>query len=179
MAETSDFNDALPIVFGTLFAEPMLAGALLAVLFSLSIVELVWPVIPRKTWSFSLLLFPAALAVAAFTWIVSFQKAWFVLLILGTVSVVVILRLFWRRGIGHKAMMELLRRIGLLAVGALLFLAIAVETPWMSREEIVTVEETLHGHVLKAEAGFIRVLTDDREVLIFNSSDVISRQIVN
>ena len=178
VAETSDFSDALPIVFGTLFAEPMLAGVLLAVLFALSFVELIWPAVPRKAWSFSLLLFPAALLVAALTWMGSFGDVWFILLILGTAGAVVLIRLLWRRGIGHESMTELFRRVGVLAVGALLVLAVAVETPWMSREKIVTADETFYGYVLEAEAGFIRVLTEDREVLIFNSSDVASREIV-
>lgn len=80
---------------------------------------------------------------------------------------------------GVATLFLLLRRVGALTVAGFLALAIVVDTPWMPRERIAVGDEVIQGYVLTAEAGFIRVLTDERDVAIVNSSEVTSRTIID
>ncbi|MCU4295587.1 hypothetical protein D3I60_00565 [Brevibacterium permense] len=180
IAETLDFSDALPIVLGTLFAEPTLTGILLAVLLPLAFIELIWPAVDLgRGRTLSELLFPAALLAASVTWLLSFRSLWFVVGALGVGILVVLLRLLWREGVGHDLVGRLLRRLGIASVVGFLVLAVFVDTPWMAHEEITVDGQTHTGYVLTAEAGFIRVLTDEREVLIISSSAITGRGILD
>lgn len=179
IAETFDFDDALPIVFGTLFSEPTLTGLVLSVLTPISVIGLVWPLITPRVQSLPLLLLPLALSVASVTWFVTFREWWFLALAAVTSAGVIGGRLLWKKGTGRKVIVQVHKRVGTLAVLALLVLAVAVQTPWMSHERITTTGGTVDGYVLGDEPGFLRVLTDDRDVIIFNTSDVKSRELLD
>ena len=62
---------------------------------------------------------------------------------------------------------------------ALLAVASTVDTPWVEREQIVLQEETIYGYVLDSYPGFLKIMTDDREILITPDSDVVSRTIMD
>lgn len=179
IAETIDFSDALPIVLGTLFAEPVLTGVLLAVLVPFSLVNLAWPPTPDRRWRISHLLFPLSVLVAATTWFITFPDPWFLATAVVTAAVLVTLRLVWRHGAGHRVVLQFFHRIGTVTVGAILVLAVAVQTPWMSHERISTVDGPVTGYVLEVESGFVKILTDDREVVIFTTDEVTARRLLD
>ncbi|QUL79653.1 hypothetical protein [Brevibacterium sp. SMBL_HHYL_HB1] len=68
----------------------------------------------------------------------------------------------------------------MLAIIAALAMSTLIDTPWMLHEQIETDQETLDGYVIETPSGFLKVLVDDpREVRILNSSDVVSRVIID
>lgn len=74
----------------------------------------------------------------------------------------------------------LTRRAGLIGVIGLLLIAAAVDTPWMSRETIVTTTGEFDAYVLEVEPGFLKVLTTDgRPFEIIDSSLVVSRTVTD
>ena len=71
----------------------------------------------------------------------------------------------WRRQVARLG-----THVGIVIGVALLAVASTVDTPWVEREQIVLQEETIYGYVLDSNPGFLKIMTDDREILITNST---------
>ena len=173
-----NFNDAISIVFGTLFAEPMYTGLIIMVLLPLTILRVVWPMSSDRTPVD--LVVGILLLVAIFTctiaMVLTYRYWW---LLAGAVIIGLLVaagRLLWHRGYGYSIISWVLRRTAVIAgIGGLL-LATVVTDPWMPLEHIETTSGTIEGYTLKVDSGYLNVLTDDeREVEIIMGDDVVSR----
>lgn len=180
VADTFSFSDAPAIFLGTLLGSPTLTGILLGVLLPLSVVRLAWPVSAGgQQITAAGLLLPVALLASTAAWVGSFHAIWVVVLALGVALVAVLARLLARHGRAHDIVVHLIRSVGLFAVAGFLALAVLVDTPWMSHERIVLDDSTIEGYVLSTDSNFVRILTDEREVIIVQSWDVQSRTIIS
>ncbi len=176
MAAT-DVNDALTIVFGTLMADAAFTGALVALLLPIMLLKLVWPIHGARTGFVDTCVTLALLIAAAVALSATFRYVW---VPAGAVVVglaMITMRLSWRRGRLRRFTDFLFRRAALIAGIGVLALVGVVTTPWVPLEDIVTRTETVHAYVLKAEPGFLTVLTEpDREVRVITTADVIERR---
>lgn len=179
VADTLNFSEAPAIFLGTLLGAPVLTGVLLAVLLPLSIVRLVWPVSAGgQPITVTGLLFPVALLASSAAWVASFHTFWVVAVAAGVALVLVAARLLTRNGRAHDLVVRFFRSASVIAVVGFLALAVLVDTPWMSHEHIVLDDRAIDGYVLSTQSNFVRILTEDREVLIVQREDVQSRTIV-
>lgn len=178
IADSLDFGDALPIAFGTLFARPELTGVLVALLLPFALLRALWPLSGYGTLSLSGVLAAIALVTVAVVWVRTFSSWWVVIgaLVLG--GILLAARLIWRRGVGRRIVLGVLRSAGVLAVVGLLGLAVAVDTPWMSKERIDAGEGAFEGWVLEVQPGFVKVLTEEREVLVVFTGDIVERELI-
>lgn len=189
LADSFNFDDAVSILLGTLFERPQLMGAFLVFLLPLAIFRDYWLAKHKttkgraKTWFIIV-----ALLITIYVLVRSFQLWWVPitagLLTLVLIGLTTVVRLRgWNRSLARVG-----HHLGALIALSFLFLAVTVDTPWMALEkmEIVTTteegvleEENLYAYVLDASPGFLKVMTIDREVLIFPDSSVTSRTIVD
>lgn len=178
IADSLDFGDALPIAFGTLFARPELTGVLVALLLPFALLRALWPLSGHGTLSLSGVLAAIALVTVAVVWVRTFNSWWVVIgaLVLG--GILLAARLIWRRGIGRRIVLGVLRSAGVLAVVGLLGLAVTVDTPWMSKERLDAGEGAFEGWVLEVQPGFVKVLTEERDVLVLFTGDIVERELV-
>lgn len=179
VADTVDFSDVIPIVLGTLLAEPGLTGILLAVMLPVTVGALIWP--SRATGgnrTLTGMILPAVLVAATVTWMNTYRQWWLpvVAVLIGVVFVV--LRLAVHHGIAHDVSVTLTRRIGVVGVIGVLVMATVVSTPWMEHERFTTADGTMTGYVLNVESGYVRVLTEDRDVVILDSDEIRKRTIL-
>ncbi len=179
VADSFDFGDALPIAFGTLFARPELTGALIALLLPLALLHVLWPIGGRTAApSLGRVLVAVALLTIAYVWIRTFHSWWVGIGALAFGGLLVAARLIWKRGIGHRIVAAAMRSVGAVAVIGILLLAVLVDTPWMSKERLETGTGALEGWVLEVQPGFLKVLTEQREVEILPTAEVRSRTII-
>ncbi|KAM9861606.1 hypothetical protein ACI1US_02508 [Leucobacter sp. BZR 635] len=184
IADSLDFGDALPIAFGTLFARPELTGILVAVLLPFALLRALWPLSGHGssgghgTLSLSGVLAAIALVTVAVVWVRTFNSWWVVIgaVVLG--GILLAARLIWRRGVGRRVVLGVLRSAGALAVVGVLGLAVAVDTPWMSKERIDAGDGPFEGWVLEVQPGFVKVLTEERDVLVLFTGDIVERELV-
>lgn len=179
VADTVDFSDVIPIILGTLLAEPLLTGILLAVMLPVTVVALIWPgraTDGRRTLTGMIL--PAVLVAATVTWMNTYRQWWLPVTALAIGALFIVLRLAVHHGIAHDLAVTLTRRIGLVGLIGVLVMATVVSTPWMEHEEFMTSEGTMTGYVLNVESGYVRVLTEDRDVVILDSDDIRERTIL-
>jgi len=174
IADTFDFTDLIPVAFGTLFARPDLTGALIALLLPLAVLGAVWPLSGRPFAASSLLLLTTLVAASA-SLVASFGLWWPLVAAALLTASLVTMRLVWRHGVGRRTVVVLTRSTSAVAVGGLLVLAAIVDTPWMSHERLDLADGALSGYVLEVEPGFVRVLTDERELVIVPVSEIRAR----
>lgn len=180
VSDTFDFGDLLPVIFGTLFARPALTGAIIAVLLPLGTLQILWPISANKfNLSITKVLASLTLIMVTYAWIRTFRSWWILVVAFAIGGAIVLARLIWSRGLGHRIISWVMRSIGALTVGAVLLLAITVDTPWVSKELIETAEGPIEGWVLEARAGFLKILTEDRDFVIRASSQVTSRTVID
>ena len=178
IADTFDFSDAFPIAFGTVVGQPVLTGVFVAVLLPLVAMHLCWPMSgTRGPVTVSSIMGAVLLVTIAVSLTVTFGNPWTILGAAAVGAVLVGLRLWRRSGRVHDLLRALLHRIGLLAVGAILLLAVVNDAPWMGREQISTRDGVIDGYVLEASPGFLHVLTDDRDVIIVPDAQVTGREL--
>lgn len=178
IADSLDFGDALPIAFGTLFARPELTGFLVAILLPFALLRALWPLSGHGTPSLSGVLAAIALVTVAVVWVRTFNSWWVVIgaTVLG--GALLAARLIWRRGVGRRIVLGVLRSAGVLAVVELLGLAVAVDTPWMSKERLDAGGGAFEGWVLEVQPGFVKVLTEERDVLVLFTGDIVERTLI-
>lgn len=177
IADSFDFDDAIPIVFGTLFELPLATGIASSVILPLAIYRLyLMRVDNDRKWKVSDWFVIILLAVVLYVLWSTYDMWW-------TVSIAVILTVllglfakYVKKGPFHDTVVALARRTGTMLIVGILVLAVVVSTPWNVKERIVTSHGVIEGHVLETTPGFVKVLTDDREVVIFLTSDIKSRE---
>lgn len=181
VAETIDFGDAIPLAFGTLFAWPALTGALLVIVLPLALISILRSGrgAVRQLRLSDLVLVAAAMAgVAA---LVTSLNDWWVLVCVVVLPVVFVGVWLLNTHEGAQAITTALtRRVGLIGIMGVLVIAAVVDTPWMSRESMVTTAGEFEVYVLETEPGFLKVLTvDGRQFEIIDTSTVLSRTVVD
>lgn len=173
--ETINLDDSISILFGTLFAVPVVAGILTAVLLPLAAVDVIrlWA---ESKWSLGKIVFVAVLAVAAGALTRTFGYWWLPLAILAVCIVIGLDEILRRRGRSRDFVLVAVRRVGTASVIAFLILAAIVRTPWTPEERIVAKSGDLTGYVLDTESGYLKVLeSGDRKIRIVLTSNVVSR----
>lgn len=177
IADSFNFEDSISIVFGTLFELPVLTGAFAAIILPIALFRLYWT---RKTATVSSsmknLFIVAAIGATEYVLIRSFGMWWPAITTAVIFTLLVIVSLVWVHGKAHRFIANLGKHTGILLLIGLGTLGLLVDTPWMPREHIETQDGLIQGHVLEATPGFLKVLTDDREVLIMLDSEIVSRK---
>ncbi len=173
--ETINVDDSISILFGTLFAVPVVAGILVSVLLPLAAFDLI-RLRARSGSVLGQMLLVVVLVVTAIALLKTFGYLWLpaaTLIVFGLIAV----HERVRRTPGERdILLIVVKRVGAMALVALLVLAAAVRTPWTPEEKITTKSGVMTGYVLSAEPGFLKVLTaDTRELVIVPSGDVGSR----
>ena len=173
----TDVNDALTMFFGTLMGDAAFTGALVALLLPITLLKLVWPIRGTRTGVVDTSLTLALLIAAAVALSATYRYVWVPISAVVVGLLVVAMRLFWRHGVLRRFTEFVFRRATLIAGIGLLAIAGLVETPWVPLEDVVTKTGTVHGYVLKAEPGFLTVLTEpDRQVRVLTTADVLDRR---
>ena len=75
--------------------------------------------------------------------------------------------------------MTLFHSVGTVSVCVLLVMAVAVQTPWMSHERVETGTSSVTGYVIEDEPGFVKLLTEDRELTLIDTADVTGRELLD
>lgn len=179
LVDSFTLDDAISIGFGTLFERPHVTGAVLALAIPLSLFHDYWLARSKDTkaragnWFLIV-----GMVTIVYVLVRTFDMWWPA--IVATVLTVALLAIaaLWTRGKGRPLLARLGKPVGLFLAAAFLALAVSIETPWMSRERIETEGQTFYGYVLETNPGFLKILTDDREVLIMPDEDVLSRTIM-
>lgn len=177
--DSVNFDDAISIFLGTLFERPGITGALVAVLLPVAISRDYWlarahALRSRASNGFVVL----GLAATTYVLVRTFHMWWVVWVTAAMTVVLIIASIVWRKGIAHDIIVRVGKHMGFLLVLTLMYLSISVDTPWMSKERIDTDVSTYFGYVLENNPGFLKVLTDDHEVIILPDGDVLSRTIL-
>ncbi len=177
IADSFDFNDAVPIIFGTLFEMPIITGAAAGVILPLAIYRLrMIHTSEEQRWQLSDWFVIALLAIILFVLVRTYQMWWPLAIAMVLGLVLVFVARYEKRGTIHNVVSAVARKTGTMVIMVICVLAVFVTTPWNVREEIVTKQGTIYGHVLETSPGFVKVLTDDREVKILLTGDVVSRE---
>lgn len=171
-----DFTESAGIAFGTFFAEPVLAGWILAVATPFVIVRLIWH---HHRQQFSLSGSTLAVLCVVLLLSVGFSSGeWWTVVCGGVIlcGLVIVWRLKRARGL-RKGVHWVVQRSMALVVLGLLLLGSVVDAPWSSHEAIRLSDGTVHhGYVLKESPSGMHVLTDERDVVIVMGRDVVSRE---
>ena len=177
IADSFSFSDAVPIVFGTLFELPALTGALLALVLPLALFRLYWLSRHKRFGSAMTDVFLAVAIIATMFVLYRSEKIWwpFIVGLLLAAALLITSRVYRANAEAREFFSLVGKHVGRVVVVALMFLAVFVTTPWMPHETIVTDDGKITGYVLESSPGFLRVLTDDREVLILPDGEVTSR----
>lgn len=180
VADSINFSDAVGAVLGTLFARPTVTAIVIMFILPLSVVEFVWCLLDKNPRIIGRVLFVVFLGTATTALILTFHMWWLLIGATALGAVLTLMRIFWKHGYRRQSIVGLLRATGVLAIIAALAMSTLIDTPWMLHEQIETDQETLDGYVIETPSGFLKVLVDDpREVRILNSSDVVSRVIID
>ncbi len=173
LVEAFDFDDAVPIFFGTLFELPVVTGIVAGLVLPLSVYRL-YTIQHSKDrlakvtdWLIILIL-----GLILFVLENSYQMWWPIILATAFSAVIVIFVSLVHKGDVLMLLDKVSRRTGTILVVFLLILSVVVTTPWNIREEIGLQDGVVHGHVIEVTPGFVKVLTDDREVLVLLTSDI-------
>lgn len=180
LVDSFNFDDALSILMGTLFERPHITGILVAFLLPFTLFRDYWlaraRAITSRTNNWFIIL---GLLSVVFVLVRSFSMWWVVIVAAVLSAALIVASIVWTKGMAHNTLMRIAKSLGLVTILTILYLAVAVNTPWIP-QEIIETDATVHyGYVLDADPGFLRVLTDDREVLLLPDQDVISRTLVD
>ena len=181
IADSFDFSDAIPIVLGTLFSAPDFTGALIAVLLPLAAIGMLWPGVRRqRPHLLAAVMLVAALIGGAVAFAHTYHSWWILIAAAIIGAAVSALYALFTHGRVHRAVQWVLRSVGMLTVLAAFVLAVVADTPWMSREHLeLTGDRAIEGYVLDVSPGFVKLITDDRDVDIIPTGDIESRTIVD
>ncbi|MDO5734967.1 MAG: hypothetical protein Q4P15_00670 [Propionibacteriaceae bacterium] len=173
VSTTISLNDGLAILFGSLMADHLLVAILLMFVLPLLIAALLWGPSGRR-----LVMSLAAVMslVILVTITASFRTWWLPMAAAAVLFSFLMIRRLPREHPLRQVWGALLVRASAVAGAAVLVVAAFLQTPWVPHEQIETTDETISGHVLSVDSGYLNVLTDDHEFLILISGDVISRK---
>lgn len=195
IAATIDLQSIFQMGMGTLFARPGLTGLVVMILLPLVVLSILWPTPGESRWQLTPMLFATVLAAIAVSRVLTSRSWWLpigVLVIAGGLAAVYHR---WSSVLEHRAVVRAKRGLNVAILLSVLGLAAIVDTPWWEREELVvtatSVDEvlapaddrkaataTLSGYVVEVEFGFVKVLTDDRELVILRTDQVVDRRIL-
>ncbi len=179
IADSFDFDDSISIIFGTIFELPIATGFITAIILPIVVFRIYWTRKDARTGALIKDLFIAGgILSTQYVLIHSFDMWWPTVLGLVLLVLLLILSRIWVRGKGAKFISNLGRHVGTLLLLSLVILGLVVDTPWMPRERLETSDGVMTGHVLEVTPGFVKLLTDDREVVILISGDVKSRETI-
>lgn len=196
VAGTIDLQSIFQMGMGTLFARPGLTGVAVMVLLPLVVLSLVWPTPGESRWSLAPMLFATVLTAIAVSRVVSSHSWWLPIGVLVLAGGLTAVYRRWSGVLEHRFVVLGKRSLNVAILLAVLGLAATIDTPWLEREQIVvtptTVEQlfvdgseaatgrtgTLTGYVLEVQHGFVRVLTDGRDVTILRTDQVVSREVI-
>ena len=171
------FGDAVGIVFGTLFAEPVYTGILLVWLLPATALGVFWPVQRQRQRMLSDVLLLAAFTACTVSLALTYREWWLPAGAVAVAAVLCVARLLGRHGRVRRALVLALRGVRVASVFSMLMLAAIVTVPWTPLEQIRTDHGELDGYVLKVESGYLRVLTEpDRQLVTIPQGVVRSRQ---
>ena len=177
LVEAFDFDDAVPIFFGTLFELPVVTGIVAGIVLPLSVYRLYTiqhskdRLAKATDWLIILIL-----GIILFVLENSYQMWWPIILAVTLSAAIVIFVSLVHKGDVLVLLDKVSRRTGTILVVFLLILSVVVTTPWNIREEIGLKDGVVHGHVIEVTPGFVKVLTDDREVLVLLTNDITYRK---
>ena len=180
LAESFNFDDAFSILLGTLFERPTISGILITIALPLVIYRDYWLSKKHlsKTRANNWFLIVVLLA-TAYVLTRTLHMWWiFVLSAAFTVGLLAISKIAKQKG-WRSQVARLGTHVGIVIGFALLVVASTVDTPWVEKEQIVMKDETIIGYVLDSDPGFLKIMTEDREILITPDSEVVSRTIVD
>nr|WP_042184526.1 hypothetical protein [Kibdelosporangium sp. MJ126-NF4]CEL16359.1 hypothetical protein [Kibdelosporangium sp. MJ126-NF4]CTQ94283.1 hypothetical protein [Kibdelosporangium sp. MJ126-NF4] len=175
VVHTLDLHDGIAISVGTVMADSVVGGVVLAVLLPLSTARVFRAGeqgARQGEWLVIVLLIAATVAYTVT------NHAWW----LPISSVVLTALLGWlvrvhRTGRLGEAVGFAVRRVGVIAVVALLCAAAVVRTPWVPLEKIDTTKGPVLGYVMEVSPGYMHVMqAGDRKLHIMLSSDVLARE---
>lgn len=180
IADSFDFDDAVPIIFGTFFEMPIVTGIAASLILPLAIYRLyLMKVDPKGHWGVSDWFVVVLLMIVIFVLVRTFHLWWTVII---AVSLTIGLGFFARynkKGTFHEVVLAVTHRTGTILIIGILVLSIVVTTPWNVKEVITTEHNgVIVGHVLETTPGFVKILTEDRDVIILLTGDIVSRESV-
>lgn len=177
IADSFDFDDAIPIVFGTLFELPLATGIASSIILPLAIYRLyIMRVNHDRRWKVSDWFVIVLLGVVLYVLWRTYDMWWTVLIALVLTVLLGLFAKYVKQGPFHDAVVALARRTGTMLIVGILVLAIVVSTPWNVKEQIVTSNGVIVGHVLETTPGFVKVLTEDKEVVIYLTEEIKARE---
>lgn len=179
LVDSFSFDDALSVFMGTLFERPHITGFIVLIALPVAIARDYWL---ARTHSFTSRANNGAVAlglIATLYVLVRTFHVWWTLW--ATIALTILLigaSLIWQKGVAHTLLSRAGRHTGAIVIAVLVYLSVTVDTPWITKEKIETEVSTYYGYVLESDPGFLKVLTDDREVLILPDPDVVARTIL-
>lgn len=179
LAESFNVDDALAIILGTLFERPTLSGTIIAVALPLGFFREYWMAKYGLTKSRANNWFTLVALFATGYVLTRTFDLWWIFATAAFLTVAFIA--FAKISKAHQWHIQLSKvgtHLGILVGMALLVVAATIDTPWMEQEQIDTKTEAITGYVLEASPGFLKIMTDEREILILPDSEVTSREII-
>lgn len=181
LADAFNFEDAVPIFFGTLFELPMLTGVAAAIILPLTCYRL-YDIYRSKSDSpvTSDWLIVLILAVILFVLVNSYQMWWTLGLTVFVSAAISVFVFVVHKGEALEILDAASARTGTILVVCILVLSVGVTTPWNPKEEITLADgSVIYGHVIEVEPGFVKVLDDSRKVEILTSGQIAQRETVD
>ncbi|MFZ1381243.1 MAG: hypothetical protein WAS54_00465 [Scrofimicrobium sp.] len=181
LADAFNFEDAVPIFFGTLFELPKLTGIAAAIILPLTCYRL-YDLYRRRSHSpvTTDWLIVLILAVVMFVLVNSYQMWWTLGLMVFVGAAIAVFVFVVHKGEALDVLDAASARTGTILVVCILVLSVGVTTPWNPKEEITLADgSVIYGHVIEVEPGFVKVLDEDRKVKILTSGEVSQRETVD
>ncbi|WP_129587547.1 hypothetical protein [Actinomyces minihominis] len=180
LAESFEFNDSVSILVGTLFERPTLTGLLIIVALPLALFRDYWLASHKVTRSRIKNAFLIVALIAMVYVLVRTMGMWWVAIAAATASIVLVI---FSKVVKHVGWNRDIARFGAHVGGALALalvsIAATIDTPWVSEEYIETTDGIINGYVLETEPGFVKILSEQREILFIPDEDVISRTLAD
>ncbi|ACU35125.1 hypothetical protein [Actinosynnema mirum] len=165
-----DLEDAPGLFLGTFLADSRISGPLLALLVPLT----VFYTVNRRSTATAL----GAVVLLAFlvAHVLTYRGWWVPLAAVLLGGVLLLVERARRNPAAQGVVTFLLRRFGVLVLGAALLVAAVVGTPWVPLERIELVDGELRGYVVETSHGFVKVLeAEHREFRILRTDEIRSR----
>lgn len=179
LAESFNIDDALAIILGTLFERPILSGIILSLALPLGIFREYWLAKHGLTRTRANNWFTMVALIATSYVLIRTFHIWWVFLVAAVLTAMIIgIALLSKHYHWHLQLSKIGKHVGILVGVALLFVASTIDTPWVENELIETKTEVINGYVLEASPGFLKLMTQEREILILPDNEVVSRSII-
>ncbi|WP_141396648.1 hypothetical protein [Microbacterium gorillae] len=177
LTDAVDFESFTDVIFGTIFSEPHLTAGALAIIAPVVTQRLIYGERSARNTAMLMLAVCAAFMVAL-TFSRGIWWQWPVAVVV--VAVLAIAHRAPRGSLPGRFARAVLRRTAPIAAVVVLLLAFIVQTPWLDHERIALTDgSTIKGYVISVPSGYLKVMTDDREVRFLINGDVASRTVLD